>query len=105
IVKLRREIANLLHGSGVQLLQERDQKLDGLIEIAPVHDAVVRVGIANRNQQADRRNAAVALLNLCGVVSISRDQVELQRQLLRRCGGSHQFRQFSIRELRTVEQK
>ena len=81
-LELRREIADFLYGDRVQALEHGDQKIDGLVEIAAVHDAVVGVGVAHGNEQADGRDAAVALLNFRGIVAVALDDVELQREFL-----------------------
>ena len=51
------------------------------VEVVAVHDAVVRVGVADGNDHVDGGRAAVGELHFGGVVTVALDEVKLERDV------------------------
>src|SRR5689334_14903142 len=96
---LRREVADLLDSGGVEALEEFDEEVDGLVEIAAVHDAVVGVGVADGDEEADGGGAAVAFLNFGGVVAIAGNEVVLQGELFGEGGLADEVDELAVGQL------
>ena len=55
------EIPKIRGGFGVHRREQSGQQVDHPIEVAAIHDAVVRVGVADRHDEIHGRHAAIAL--------------------------------------------
>jgi len=77
--RLRREIPHLLNSRRVKLLQHRHQQVHHLVKILSVHDAVVRMRIANGDNKVYGRNATNRFLKFRRVVAVALHKIRLQR--------------------------
>src|SRR5260221_5191766 len=94
-----REIADALHGLGIERLQHSYQQLHHLIKVTTVDDPIVRVRVAHRYHHVDRGNTAIALLDFGGVVAVTYYQGQLQRHLFGGCGDLYELHEFAIGKL------
>lgn len=76
---LRREVANPSHRLLIELLNQRNDKINHVIKVGAIDDAVVCVRVARGHDQIHRRHAAVALLYLSRIVAIALHEIELER--------------------------
>src|SRR5438445_2207426 len=98
----RREVAELLYGGGVEVLDDADEQLDGAVVVLAVDDAVVHVGVADGHDQRNRGRAAVALLNFRGVIAVADDKFVLQRNRFLASRLPRQRYEFAVRQLAAV---
>ena len=73
------EVAELTDSRCVQLLDEGEEELDGVVVIAAVHDAVVGVGVADGDGEGDGGDTAIGFLDFGGIVAVADDNFLLER--------------------------